>query len=52
MIEVVVAVDVVDVDMEHVVVADDGDGVMMANNKMERCIGANCRRVHFVSVVL
>ncbi len=45
MIEVVVVVD-----MKHV--ADDGDGVMMVNNRMERCIGANCRRVHFASVVL
>lgn len=36
MIEVVVAVDV-----ERVVVNVD-DGVMMAHNRMERCIGANC----------
>ncbi len=43
---------VVDVDVEHVVVNDGDDGVMMVNNKMERCIGANCRRVRFVSVVL
>ena len=55
MIDVVVDVDVEHVDMKHVVVdvVNDGDdGVMMVNNKMERCIGANCRRVHFVSVVL